>query len=168
MPFGLKSASEVFQKWNESVFEGIAGVHIVTDNITIAASTVEEHDKILKQILDQAEAHNIKLNYDKLQLRVPEVKYLGTVILQEGMKPNPITVQVICEIPTPSSKPSVCRLLGMINFLTPYIPYMATIVSLLRELMKTDVHFQWNSAAEDALTAVKKHVVKNTACPTIF
>ena len=52
MPFGLKSAAEVFQKKNEAVFEGIVGVHIVADDIIIAASTVEEHDKILKQVLD--------------------------------------------------------------------------------------------------------------------
>ena len=142
MPFGLKSASEVFQKRNESVFEGIAGVHIVADDLIIAASTVEEHDKILKQVLDRAEAHNVKLNYDKLQLRVPEVKYLGAIISQEGMKPDPTKVQAISEMPTPSSKPSVRRLLGMINFLAPHIPNMATIVSPLRELIKTDVHFQ--------------------------
>ena len=66
MPFGLKSAAEVFQKKNEAVFEGISGVYIVADDIIIAAPTVEEHDKILKQVLDRAEAHNVKLNYDKL------------------------------------------------------------------------------------------------------
>ena len=50
---------------------------------------------------------------------------------------------------------SVCRLLGMINFLAPHIPDMAKIVAPLRELIKTDVHFQWNSMAEDALTHIK-------------
>ena len=155
MPFGLKSAAEVFQKKNEAVFEGIVGVHIVTDDIIIAASTVEEHDKILKQVLDRAEARNVKLNYDKLQLRVPEVKYLGTIISQHGMKPDPNKVQAIAEMPTPSDKAAVRRLLGMINFLAPHIPDMATIVSPLRDLIKMDAHFQWNSAAEDALTRVK-------------
>ena len=59
MPFGLKSASEVFQKKNEAVFEGISGVHIVTDDIIITAATEEEHDRILKQVLDQEEAHTM-------------------------------------------------------------------------------------------------------------
>ena len=60
MPFGLKSASEVFQKKkkkkNETVFEGIEGIHIVANNddIIIAASSVEEHDHILQQMLDRA------------------------------------------------------------------------------------------------------------------
>lgn len=46
MPFGLKSASEVFQKKNEAVFEGIQGIHIVADDIIVAGATVQEHDQI--------------------------------------------------------------------------------------------------------------------------
>ena len=110
----------------------------------------------MKQVLDRAEAHNVKLNYDKLQLRVPEVKYLGTIILAEGMRPDPSKIQAISDMPTPSDKASVCRLLGMINFCTPHVPDMATIVAPLRELIKTDTRFQWNSAAEDTpLTHIK-------------
>ena len=52
MPFGLTSASEVFQKKNESVFEGIEGVHIMADDIIIAATTVDEHDTILRKVLE--------------------------------------------------------------------------------------------------------------------
>ena len=88
MPFGLKSASEVFQKKNEAFFEGISGVHIVSDDLIVAASMKEEHDKILTEILDRAKAHNVKFNYDKLQLKLPQVKYLGTIISKEGMKPK--------------------------------------------------------------------------------
>ena len=33
MPFGLKSASEVFQKQKEAVFQGTEGIHIVADDI---------------------------------------------------------------------------------------------------------------------------------------
>jgi len=39
---------------NEAVFHGIEGIHIVADDIIITASTVEEHDKILQQVLDRA------------------------------------------------------------------------------------------------------------------
>ena len=46
MAFGLISATEVFQKKNETVFAGIEGIYIVADDIIIAADTVEEHDMI--------------------------------------------------------------------------------------------------------------------------
>ena len=101
MPFGIKSAKEVFPKKNKAVFEGIEEIHIVADDIIIAASTVEEHDKILHEVLQRAVEQNKKLNFDKLQLRVKEVKYLGAIITHEGMKPDPAKVTAIVEMPVP-------------------------------------------------------------------
>ena len=155
MPFGLNSASEVFQKRNEEAFEGIEGIHIVADDIIIAASDVTEHDRILHKVLQRAVERNVKLNFDKLQLRVSEVKYLGTIITHEGMKPDPPKVKAITEIPVPQDKAAVRRLLGMINFLASHIPNMATITAPLRELMRADVHFEWTSPAENALNQIK-------------
>ena len=65
MPFGISSASEVFQKNNEAVFEGIKGIHIVADDIIVAASTVQEHDHILRQVLQRAKERNVHFNFDK-------------------------------------------------------------------------------------------------------
>ena len=155
MPFGLKSASKVFQKRNEEAFEGIEGIHIVADDIIIAASDVAEHDRILHKVLQRAVEQNVKLNLDKLQLRVSEVKYLGTIITHEGMKPDPAKVNAITEMPVPEDKAAVRRLLGMINFLASHIPNMATITALLRELIRADVHFEWTSPAENALNQIK-------------
>ena len=45
MPFGIKSASEVLQKKNEEAFSGIPGIHIVADDIIIAAVNIEEYNQ---------------------------------------------------------------------------------------------------------------------------
>ena len=141
MPFGISSASEVFQKKNEATFEGISGIHIVADDIIIAASTVQEHDSILRQILERAKEHHACFNFDKLQLRVPEVKYLGTIITVNGMKPDHDKVRAIMDIPTPTEKADVSHLLGIINFLACHILNMSITTAPLRDLLKTDVHF---------------------------
>ena len=152
----LESASEVFQKKSEAVFEGISGIHIVADNIIMAAATVQEHDSILCQVLERAKERNVRFNFSKLQLRVPEVKYLGTIISADGMKPDPDKVKAIVDIPTPTDKPDVRRLLGMINFLASHIPNMSATTAPLRDLLKTDVHFQWDAQHEAALTKIKE------------
>ena len=54
MPFGIKSASKVFQKKNEEAFSGIPGIHIVADDLIIAAVNIEEHNQILRQVLERA------------------------------------------------------------------------------------------------------------------
>ena len=158
MPFGLKSASEIFQKKNEAAFEGIDGIHIVADDIIIAANDLEEHNAILHKVLQRASDRNIKLNFDKFQFCVDAVKYLGTIISLEGMKPDPAKVQAVNEMPTPNDKAAVQRLLGMINYLAPHIPNMASIYKPLRDLLKVDVHFQWDTPAH-CHTANQKHPV---------
>ena len=132
MPFGIKSASEVFQKRNEETFAGISGIHIVADDIIIAASSIKEHDEILTQVMERAKDCNVVFNLNKLQLRVREVKYLGTIVTPEGTKPDPTKVQAIIEMAPPTDKPGIRRLLGMINFLAPHIPNMSTVTAPLR------------------------------------
>ena len=156
MPFGIKSASEVFQKKNEEAFSGIPGIQIVADDMIIAAKTIEDHDKILTQVLQRAEEHNITFNFEKMQLRVNEVKYLGTIISKEGMKPDPAKVEAISEMTTPTDKAGIRRLLGMINYLAPHIPNMSIITAPLRNLLKSDVHFTWGPEQTAAMEKVKQ------------
>ncbi len=54
LPFGIKSASEVFQQKNSEVFGDNEGVHIISDDMIIATSSEQEHDKILCQVMKSA------------------------------------------------------------------------------------------------------------------
>ena len=42
--------------------------------LLMTSCTIEVHDKILTEVLQRAAARNVKLNFDKLQLHVNEVK----------------------------------------------------------------------------------------------
>ena len=72
------------------------------------------------------------------------------------MKPDPDKVKAIVDIPTLTDKADVRQLLGMINFLASHIPNMSTTTAPLRDLLKTNVHFQWDSHHETALTKIKE------------
>ena len=99
--------------------------------------------------------NDVKLNFDKFKLHISAVNYLGSVISHQGMKPDPAKVKAIATMPIPCDKQAVRRLLGMINFLAPHIPNMAIVTAPLRDLIKTDVHFQWGPAAVSAWKQVK-------------
>uniref|UniRef100_A0ACB8F4Y7 Uncharacterized protein n=1 Tax=Sphaerodactylus townsendi TaxID=933632 RepID=A0ACB8F4Y7_9SAUR len=45
----------------------ISGVHIIADGMIIAASGQEEHDAILKTVVDMAQFENIRPNPDKIR-----------------------------------------------------------------------------------------------------
>ena len=75
---------------------------------------------------------------DKLQLRVNSVKYLGTIVSDEGINPYPAKVSAIVNVPLPNDKAALQRLLGMVNFLASHVPNLATITAPLCALLKTD------------------------------
>ena len=58
----------MFQQTNTESFGDIAGVHIIADDMIIAAATKEEHDNILQQVMDRAVKLNVKFNADQIHL----------------------------------------------------------------------------------------------------
>jgi len=83
------------------------------------------------------------------------VKYLGTIISKEGIKPDPDKVSAISDMPVPTDKSAVRRLLGMVNFLANHIPNMSNITAPLRNLVKEDTHFQWGPEHHTAVEKLK-------------
>ena len=100
-----------------------------------------------------------------------KVKYLGIIINEEGIKPDPAKVDAISNMPIPTDKAGVRRLLGMINFLANHIPNMSTITAPLRALVKADTHFQWadkhNKAVEKLKTVLTSSPVLQYFDPTV-
>ena len=149
IPYGISSASEVMQKQNEETFGDISGVHVIADDLIIAAATKQEHDAILRKVLDRARDKGVCFNYDKIQFKVSEVEYMGNLVSSKGLKPDPKKVKAIVDMPTPTDVPSLQHLLGMIKYLAQYIPN--AITAPLRALLKKEVEWNWTFEHDSAM-----------------
>ena len=67
LPFGLRSAQDVFQKRIDETFQDIPGIEIVADDILIFSTTMEEHNAILRMLCDRARKYGVKFNLEKKQ-----------------------------------------------------------------------------------------------------
>ena len=140
----------------ENHFGNIDGVLAVHDDITISGKNTEEHDIILRQVLNRATESNIKFNRSKIQLRVKEVTYLGGIVSADGFKPDPMKVKAITNMPRPENKQALQRLLGMVNYLSSFIPNLSEITAPLRALLKKDVRWVWYHEHDQSLEKLKK------------
>ena len=75
MPFGIKSAPEVFQRRMHEVVEGLQGVEVVADDFVVvgcgnADEATQNHDQNLDAFLQRCKERNLKLNDKKLKLRI--------------------------------------------------------------------------------------------------
>ena len=77
MPFGIKSAQEVFQKRMSQSFGDLEGVETDVDDILVWGTTTEEHDQRLKKTLQQCQKINLTLNETKCEFGTTEVVYIG-------------------------------------------------------------------------------------------
>lgn len=91
MPFGLKNAPATFQRVMDNVLTGLTGDHclVYLDDIIVYASSLQEHEIKLKNVLKKLREYNLKLQPDKCEFLRKEVAYLGHIISDEGIKPNP-------------------------------------------------------------------------------
>ena len=138
LPQGIKSEPEVFQRKNDQLFGDIEEVSIIFDDIIIAAEVNEDDDRILRKVLQRARETNVRFNNDKIQYKVSEVKFVGNIVSAEGLKPDPEKIGAINEMPTPQNKQGLQRLIGMLTYLSQFIPLMTTLDAPLRMLMVED------------------------------
>lgn len=89
LPFGISSAPEVFHRTVAQLFNGLDGVKTIHDDVLVWGTTVDEHDKRLKQALDRSRQSGLKLNASKCEFRVTEVTYLGDRLSAAGVQPDP-------------------------------------------------------------------------------
>ena len=156
MPFGICSASEVMQKRNEETFGDLQDVHVIADDMIIAGKDDEEHDQRLRKVMARARERNVKFNPDKVQFKVPTVIYMGTEISKDGMRPDPRKVEAITKMPKPENKQDLRRLLGMVKFVSRFIPNESAVTAPLRTLLKEEVEYQWQNEHDRAFETLKE------------
>ena len=164
LPFGVSSAPEVFQHKMHELVEGMSGIEVVADDFIIVGcgTTIEEatadHDKVLVKFLERCKERSVKLNTNKLNLRLTEVPFIRHVATDQGLRVDPAKVRAIIEMPAPTDKAGVQRLLGLAQYLSKFLPRLSNITKPLRELTQTNVQWVWETAQQDALEASKRAV----------
>ena len=83
MPYGIRSASEIFHRELRSLFEGMPGVTNIHDDIIIHSETVESHIQILKKVLEVCRRKGLRLNRKKCEIGLSQVKFFGELLTDE-------------------------------------------------------------------------------------
>ena len=138
------------------MFEEIQGVKVIMDDIILYASNQEEHDTRLRDVLERARDNNLRLKKSKCHIEQEEVKFHGHVFTRDGLKTDPEKVMAVVDMPRPTDKAGVQRLLGMVNYVSKFIPNMSDLTSPLRQLLHQDVEWHWEEQYEAGFKKVKE------------
>ena len=103
----------------------------------------------------------MKLNNNKCEFMVAEVKFLGHLISSEGIKPDPEKIHAIADMPIPQNKEELQRFLGMTNYLCKFIHNYSEITNPLREILKKEITWIFEEQQEQAISELKKIITSN-------
>ena len=116
----------------------------------------------LSAILRRAREKGIRFNSEKCKFSKDKVKYFGHIISRDGIKPDPEKIRAIQDMPSPQSKEELQTLLGMLNFLSKYIPNLSSKNKPLRDLTKA-TDFRWETNHKASMKEIKSCISENLA-----
>lgn len=158
MPFGLTNAPPVFQRIINRVLRELidAGKIVVyLDDINIATKTLEEHRKILAEVLRLLSDAGLKINFKKCKFAYRELVYLGYCVNENGIRPNDAHLNAIRNYAVPRSTKEVQRCVGLFSYFRRFIYNFSRIAKPLTQLTKKDAKFEWSNDCAKAFEELK-------------
>jgi len=94
--FGLKNAPATFHKLMDQIPSGLQGNHmfVYLDDIVIYATSLTEHRIKFNKLAERLMKANLQLQPDKCEFLHKEITYLGHIISEHGVKPDPKKIHV--------------------------------------------------------------------------
>ncbi|UYV61713.1 K02A2.6-like [Cordylochernes scorpioides] len=167
LPYGLNSASEVFQRCINNILSGLQGTACYMDDILIYGNTMEEHNRNLETVLRRLEENNVKLNAKKQQIAVDKVNFLGHIISRDGIAIQASRAEAIQKLKRPENKTEVQRFLGMVTYLGKFIPNLSDKTAPLRKLISNKSEWKFGGEENDCFEKLK-NMVSNAPILTFF
>ena len=158
MPYGIKTGSEVFQQAMDKMFTGYPCEIIVDDMLIVGEDDADLECKV-RQVLDRCRELNVRLNRSKCKKIMNEVTYVGHQFTDRGVKPDPEKIRAISMMQAPLNVKELQRFIGMVNYLSKFIPQFSETTAPLRELLHKENGWSWLTPQE-AFNKLKGALVK--------
>ena len=161
LPYGVSSAPEEFQRRIHEALDGLRGVHCIADDILVVGqgntreAANEEHDQNVLALMVRSGERHLKLNARKIQYKLQKISFMGSILDEEGIRPDPSMVAAITNMPTPGDKAAILRFCGMANYLSQFCPNLSQTIRPLFEMTKADREYIWSPVHQAAFDSAK-------------
>lgn len=161
MTFGLKNAPATFQRLMNTVLMQNLGTDcfVYLDDIVIFGKSLKDHNDKLCRIFKALRQHNLKLQPDKCEFLRKEVAYLGHIISDKGVEPNPEKIQAVVDRKEPRNPKDIKSFLGLTGYYRRFIPNYAQLAKPLTSLLKKDTIFKFDEKCKESFLKLKQFLI---------
>ena len=142
MPMGLINAMAVWSRFIDTAMKGMSEfVLCYADDILVFTKSprVEDHINDVERVFLQLEKHGIKIKASKLKLGLTYIPFLGVIIKESGITPNPEKTAAIEKLQYPKTLKELKSVLGMFAYYRRFIQGFSEIAAPLYEQTKKNV-----------------------------
>ena len=139
----MSYAKEIFKEYSEWLIP-------VHDNILIGADTPQQLIERTQLLLEKCRRHKVQLKIKKSKIGVKAIKFFGFILDVEAKSTVAIEkerIEGIQNIAFPTTRKQIQQFVGMLTFISPFIPGYAHKMHQLMKMLHTDFSFHerdWN------------------------
>ena len=155
MPFGLCNAPATFERLMSQVMRGQHWKRclVYIDDILVFGNDFESALHNLELVLDRVAECGLQLKSTKCNLF--SVPFLGHIVGRAGLECDPNKLSAVANWIPPTTTKGVCEFLGFTGYYRRFVPDYSTVAQPLVQLLGKDCKFEWTTACQDALKALR-------------
>ena len=140
------NAPATFMKLMNWIFAEQIGrdVYVYLDDILIFSKTKEEHIALLKTVCNKLQQHKIFGNRSKTMILPDALSILGHTIISQGLSAEPQKILKVDNWSTPTKRKELQGFMGLANYLSTYVPQLATVAAPLQGYTETQLSSNGN------------------------
>lgn len=164
MCFGLTAAPATQQRLMDRLFgpEFDSRVFVYIDDLILVTppgpDAFHDHLQLLLKVKDRLRFAHLTINMGKCQFFRRQLKFLGHVVDEYGLRTDPDKVRAIVDFPTPTCRKDVKRFLGTASYYRRFIKnfsHRASSLNALTSTRKGAPPFIWTTEADQAFNDLK-------------
>ena len=157
LPFGLTNAPATFMHLMHSIFREQLDDFIVIflDDILVYSRDLSSHVAHVKKTFEILRQHSLFAKVSKCEFFRSSVHYLGHVVSEQGLSPDPAKVQAVANWKVPMNVSEVRSFLGLAGYYRRFIKNFARIAAPLTNLTRKNHPFAWSLREGEAFNQLK-------------
>ena len=130
-PFGLRNSPAAFSRALSDILGDLPGVFIYMDDVVVGGKDLEEHGANLNRLFRSASEANLILSSEKCVFQGSSLRFLGHLVSDGTIKPDPQRSAPFLNFPVPSSVKQIERFIGLAVYHAKWVPYFSRIMDPL-------------------------------------
>ncbi|GKB29080.1 hypothetical protein Tco_0868481 [Tanacetum coccineum] len=165
MPKELKNYATTLQRMMEKVLVDQKGQNeeVYLEEKVVKSRNEQSLIQDIEITLDKLRRVNVKIDLSKCTFKMEEGKFLGYVVIKEGIRVDLEKIQAILRSPTPRGPDQIRSLSLQLANINRFVPKLAGLMHPIRNVRRSldaEEGSNWTSKAEEALQKIKRRLNK--------